>query len=138
MSRNIVFYTYLAIRICCLHMRQLMVDKYQWNHCEFSFWNKSDILVLVYLYTRSDDRIYCFISLTREYLLEDMSGHTMKKIHINVYIVKRVFLKNHLKVHVISHITKNNYQCIYCVKPFLNNIQIKDNHLLAHAGEKIY
>ena len=36
------------------------------------------------------------------------------------------------------HALENNYQCIYYDKPFLDNIQIKDNHLLAHAGEKIY
>ena len=46
-------YMSLVITICCLHMRQLMVDMYQSNHCEFSFSNKSDLLV--YLYTHSDD-----------------------------------------------------------------------------------
>ena len=40
----------------CLHMRQLMVDIYQSNHCEFSFSNKSDLLG--HLYTRSDDGTY--------------------------------------------------------------------------------
>ena len=34
-------------------MRQLMVDMYQSNHCEFSFSNESDLLV--HLYTHSDD-----------------------------------------------------------------------------------
>ena len=46
-------YMSLVITICCLHMRQLMVDMYQSNHCEFSFSNKSDLLV--HLYTHSDD-----------------------------------------------------------------------------------
>ena len=27
---------------------------------------------------------------------------------------------------------------MYCDKPFLDNTQIKDNNLIAHAGEKIY
>ena len=42
------------------------------------------------------------------------------------------------KTGVISHTTENNYQYIYCNKPFLNNIQIKDNHLIAHTGEYVY
>ena len=89
-------YMSLVITICCLHMRQLMVDMYQSNHCEFSFSNKSDLLV--HLYTRSDDGTYhdtyCYIPFTRVYLLklEDMLGHTVKKIHINIGIVKRVLL----------------------------------------------
>ena len=88
------FYIYLAITISCLHMRQLMVHMYQCNHCEFSFSDKSDLLV--HLYTRSDDGTYhdtyCYIPFTRVYVLEDMLGHTVKKIHINVGIVKRVLL----------------------------------------------
>ena len=67
-------YMSLVITICCLHMRQLMVDMYQSNNCEFSFSNKSDLLV--HLYIRSDDGTYhytyCYIPLTREYLLEDI------------------------------------------------------------------
>ena len=92
-----VFYCYLATIICCL--QQLMMDKYQWNHCEFSFSNKS--YLLVHLYTHSDDwayhYTYCYISYTREYLLEDILGHTMKKIYINVGIVKWVFPRNSLE-----------------------------------------
>ena len=49
-----------------------------------------------------------------------------------------ITVKSQLKVHVISHTTENNYQYIYCNKPFLNNIQIKDDHLIAHTGEYIY
>ena len=88
------FNIYLAITISCLQMRQLMVHMYQCNHCEFSFSDKSDLLV--YLYTHSDDGTYhdtyCYIPFTRVYVLEDMLGHRVKKIHINVGIVKRVLL----------------------------------------------
>ena len=85
-----MFFKWIHLLIC-----------HQWNHCEFSFTNKSDL---------------------------DKYRHYEKSITVN----------SHLKVHVISRITENNYQCMYCDKPFLDNIQIKDNHLIAHAGEKIY
>ena len=95
----------------------------------------------MYLYTCSDDGTYhytyCYISFTISRGTH-VRTHNEENPYKCRHCEKSISLKNHLKVHVISHITKNNYQCIYCDKPFLNNILIKDNHLLAHAGEKIY
>ena len=116
-----VFYCYLATIICCL--QQLMMDKYQWNHCEFSFSNKS--YLLVHLYTRSDDRTYHYTYVKEIYFFhmrKSPGRHVRTHNEENPYkcrhCEKSFTVKSHLKVHIIPHITENNYQCTYCDKPF--------------------
>ena len=131
---------YLAIIICCLHMRQLMVDKYQWNHCAFSFSNKSYVWCIYTHAVMIDISLHILIYFLHTRISPGRHFRTYNEENLYKcrHCEKSISVKSHLKVHVISHSTENNYQCIDCNKPSLNNVQIKYIHLFAHIGEKIY